>query len=256
MAFNVAAEAYDRFMGRYSTLLSSPLADVAGVQSGQRALDVGCGTGALTAELVARLGPGSVVAVDPSQQFVDTVRQRQPDVEVQLASAEALPFDDGQFDATLAQLVVHFMADPVAGIAEMARVTRPGGVVAACVWDYGGGQDPLSAFWAAARDLDPTVAGEDDLAGAREGHLAELFDAAGLQSVEATELWVSLEHPSFEAWWEPFTMGVGPAGKYLGGLEAEQRDIVREHARRRLPDAPFVVRARAWAARGLSAGRG
>ena len=131
MSFDVAAEAYDRFMGRYSRQLSPQLAELAGVDGGQRVLDVGCGPGALTAELVARVGTAAVSAVDPSEPFVEAARARNPGVEVVQASAEALPFPDRTFDAALAQLVVHFMRDPVAGLAEMARVTRRGGVVAA-----------------------------------------------------------------------------------------------------------------------------
>jgi len=144
MTFNVAAEAYDRFMGRYSVHLSPQMADLAQVRTGQRVLDVGCGPGALTAELVARLGPVSVTAVDPSPPFVEAARTRNPGARVEEASAEQLPFADGEFDAALAQLVVHFMADPVAGLAEMARVTRPGGAVAACVWNNAEGWEPFS----------------------------------------------------------------------------------------------------------------
>ena len=147
MSFDVAAESYDRFMGRYSVLLAPQLADLAGVRHGQRVLDVGSGPGALTAELVARLGASAVAAVEPSEPFVDAARTRNPGVDVRQAAAEQMPFVDGWFDAALAQLVVHFMADPVAGLTEMARVTRRDGVVAACVWDHAGGQGPLSSFW-------------------------------------------------------------------------------------------------------------
>src|SRR5687768_9158867 len=153
MSFDVAADAYDQFMGRYSRLLSPQLADLAGVQHGQRVLDVGCGPGALTAELVARLGPAAVSAVDPSEPFVAAARARHPGVDVSQASAEDLPFPDGGFDAALAQLVVHFMTDPVAGLTEMARVTRRDGVVVACVWDHAGGLGPLGLFWRAAHAL-------------------------------------------------------------------------------------------------------
>ena len=251
MTFNVAAEAYDRFMGRYSTGLSRQLADLAGVQAGQRVIDVGCGPGALTAELVARLGPEAVTAVDPSEPFVAAARARNPGVEVRSASAEHLPFADDAFDAALAQLVVHFMSDPVAGLAEMARVTRPGGVVAACVWDHAGGRGPVSVFWEAARALDPTANDESMLAGAREGHLSELSEAAGLRDIQETAISSSLEHPSFEEWWEPFTMGVGPAGVYANRLDPEHLAELREKCRGLLPPAPFVLIAQAWAVRGL-----
>lgn len=251
MTFNVAAEAYDRFMGRYSRLLSPQLADLAGVRGGQRALDVGCGPGALTAALVERLGPGSVSAVDPSEPFVAAARARNPGVDVRRASAEQLPFADRTFDAALAQLVVHFMSDPVAGLTEMARVTRQGGVVAACVWDHAGGHGPLAVFWQVAREMDPEVDDESQLAGTREGHLAELFEAAGLREIEETAHSVSLEHPTFDAWWEPFILGVGPAGSHVASLDAEGQAELRERCRALLPTAPFVITATAWATRGL-----
>jgi len=251
MSFDVAADAYDRYMGRYSRLLAPQLADFAGVRSGQRALDVGCGPGALTAELVARVGGPAVAAVDPSESFVLAARERNPGVEVLQATAEHLPFPALTFDAALAQLVVHFMPDPIRGLAEMARVTRREGVVAACVWDHGG-QGPLTLFWREARALDPEVDDESRLPGVREGHLAELFEAAGLHEIEDTVLWVSLEHATFEAWWEPFTKGVGPAGSFLASLSADRQVELRERCRAMVPKAPFVVRARAWAARGLA----
>jgi SAM-dependent methyltransferase len=252
MSFDVAPEAYDRFMGRYSLLLSPQLADLAGIRDGQRVLDVGCGPGALTAELVRRLEPAAVAAVDPSEPFVAAARARYPGVDVQQASAERLPFPDQSFDASLAQLVVHFMADPVAGLAEMARVTRRDGVVVACVWDHAGGGGPLSLFWQAARELDPDVHDESDLAGAREGHLAELFGAGGLHRIEASVVSASLEHSSFEEWWEPYTRGVGPAGAYVAALDPERQAELRETCRALIPSAPFVVTARAWAARGIA----
>ena len=252
MSFDVAPEAYDGFMGRYSVLLAPQLADLAGVRAGQRVIDVGSGPGALTGELVTRLGAGSVAAVDPSEPFVAAVRARYPGVEVHWASAEELPFPDRSFDAALAQLVVHFMADPVAGLAEMARVTRRDGVVAACVWDHAGGGGPLAEFWQAARTLDPAVDDESRLAGVREGHLAELFRAAGLHDIEDRTLSIRREHPTFEAWWEPFIRGAGPAGSYVAGLSVERQAELREACRALLPPAPFVLTARAWAARGLA----
>ena len=251
MSFDVAAASYDRFMGRYSLLLSAPLADLAGIASGQRVLDVGCGTGALTAELVARVGAANVAAVDPSGPFVEAAAARHPDVDVRRAPAEHLPFPDDTFDAAVAQLVVHFMADPVAGLAEMGRVTRPGGVVAACVWDHAGGQGPLSPLWDAARSIDADVHDESMLAGAREGHLVELFAAAGLREIEPDILSIHLEHPTFEDWWEPYTLGVGPAGAYVAGLDPQPREALREACHAALGDGPFSVTARAWAARGL-----
>lgn len=252
MSFDVAADAYDRFMGRYSRLLSSQMADLASVRDRQRVLDVGCGTGALTGELVARLGSAAVAAVDPSEPFVAATRERHPGVDVRRSPAEQLPFADATFDAALAQLVVHFMKDPVAGLAEMRRVTRRDGVVAACVWDHAGGEGPLAIFWDAARTLDPAIDGESHLAGAREGHLAELFESAGLRDVESTALSVRLEHATFDAWWEPFTRGVGPAGAYLASLDADRRITLRDECRRRVSSEPFTITAVAWGARGLA----
>jgi SAM-dependent methyltransferase len=250
VSFSVAADSYDRFMGRYSVPLAPLLADFAAVSGGQRVLDVGCGPGALTAELVSRLGPAAVSAVDPSEPFVEAARERHPGVSVERAPAEQLPFEDDEFDAALAQLVVHFMTDPVAGLREMVRVTREDGVVAACVWDHAGGKGPLSPFWVAARELDADAPDESQLAGAREGHLAELFRAAGMQDIEEDVLSVDVEHPSFEEWWEPYTLGVGPAGSFTTRLDAERQAQLRELCREQLPDAPFVLNARAWAARG------
>jgi SAM-dependent methyltransferase len=251
MSFDVAAEAYDEFMGRWSSPLAPQLADLAGVSAGLRVLDVGCGPGALMTELVARVGPAAVAAVDPSPAFVAAARARHPGVDVRQAAAELLPFRDGLFDAALAQLVVHFMEDPVAGLAEMARVTRPGGVVAACVWDYAGGRGPLGPFWRAARELDLEVSDESRLAGTGEGQLAGLLEASGLHGVEQTALSVSRDHSRFDDWWEPFTRGVGPAGSYVAGLPAQQQLALRERCRAMLPAGPFTVTAHAWAARGV-----
>ena len=251
MAFDVAADLYDRFMGRYSSQLSAGLAELAGVEARQRVLDVGCGPGVLTAELVRRVGPGRVAAVDPSEPFVEAARARHPGVDVRLGAAEDLPHADGTFDAALAQLVVHFMTDPVAGIAEMARVTRADGVVTASVWDLAGDRAPISPFWRAARALDPEAQDESRLAGARAGHLSELFAEAGLRDVEEVELSASVDHASFEDWWQPFTFGVGPAGAYARSLGDAELSELRDRCRSLLPEAPFTLTVFAWAARGL-----
>jgi SAM-dependent methyltransferase len=248
--FSVAAQAYDRYMGRYSQPLAPQFAAFAGVERGQRALDVGCGPGALTSELVGRLGAEAVAAVDPSESFVDAARERHPGVDVRLGAAERLPFDDGGFDVSLAQLVVHFMADPQEGLSEMTRVTREGGTVAACVWDHGGGEGPLSPFWRVACKFDPHANDESDLAGATSGDLGRLFRRVGLTEVEETVLSVSVEHASFDDWWEPFTFGVGPAGAYLAQLEPEHRDRLRDALRRGFPPDGLTLTPRAWAARG------
>jgi len=251
VSFDVAADAYDRFMGGWSRLLSAQFAHLAGVEPGTRVLDVGCGPGALTAELVRRLGPEDVAAVDPSQQFVEAARARHPGVAVRQASAEALPYPDDAFDAALAQLVVHFMSDPVGGLGEMARVTRPRGTVAACVWDYGGGRHPLWPFWEAVRALDPGAVDESRLAGARQGHLVELFEAAGLRELQEAELTATRHFASIDDWWQPFLSGVGPAGKYVASLSPERRAELRVRCRSMLPADSFEIVAVAWAARGV-----
>ena len=251
MGFDVAAEAYDHYMGRWSRQLAPQLVDVAGVRPGHQVIDVGCGPGALTEVLAARLGTTGVAAVDPSESFVSAARTRLPGVDVRQAPAERLPFDDGAFDASLASLVVHFMTDPVAGLAEMARVTRKGGVTAACVWDFEGGRGPLGPFWEAARELDATVVDESRLAGTRRGHLAELFAAAGLREIEEGSLSASREYASFDDWWEPFTQGVGPGGAYVAGLSEEHKGVLREQCRSKLPTSPFALTAVAWVARGI-----
>lgn len=250
MSFDVAADAYDAFMGRYSALLASQMADLGGIPAGGRVIDVGCGPGALTAELVRRVGAANVSAVDPSEPFVAAAQDRHRGVDVRRATAEELPYPAATFDAALAQLVVHFMSDPVAGIREMARVTRPGGAIVACVWDFAGGRSPLSAFWTAVRTMDPANDGEDRYAGARDGHLLEIFTTAGVHDVEQHVLEADLTHPRFEDWWDPFSRGVGPAGAYAKSLDDERRADLRERTRQLLAAGPFTIRARAWAARG------
>lgn len=243
VSFDVEAGAYDRFMGRFAGPLAVQFAGLLGVRPGLRVLDVGCGPGALTAELVRR--GASVSAVDPSGPFVAAVRDRLPGVDVRQAPAEALPYADATFDAAAAQLVVHFMADPVAGLAEMARVTRPGGPVAACVWDHAD-RGPLSVFWRAARDLDPAVRDESALAGATEGHLADLSVRAGLTVTEDTTLTVRVTFPTFAAWWDPFTLGVGPAGAHVAALSPAHRTALATRCAALLPPPPFTLPATTW----------
>ena len=270
MTFDVAAQAYGRFMGRYSGPLAALFADAAGVgppngTSGVgppngtagvsppgRVLDVGCGPGALTGELVRRLGPDAVSAIDPSPPFVAAIRERFPSLDVHLGVAEALPFPDDCFEACLAQLVVHFMSDAVAGLAQMRRVTRPGGVVGACVWDFAGAGDPLATFWRAVRELDPQARDESRLAGARAGHLGELCAAAGLTAIEQSTLTVAVRFATFEQWWDPFTLGVGPAGDHVRGLDEAARDALRARCAELQPEAPFEISASAWCVRALA----
>jgi SAM-dependent methyltransferase len=251
VGFQVSGAAYDRFMGRYSRTLAPQLADFAQIAPGQRVLDVGSGPGALTTELVARLGAAAVSAVEPSAPFVEALHERLPDVHVQQAGAEQLPFDDDAFDAALAQLVVHFMTDPVSGLRELARVTRPGGVVAASVWDHAGERSPIATLWTAARELDPDARDESDLAGAREGALQALFVEAGLDDVTVTEHEAAFRPATFEEWWEPFTLGVGPAGAYVTSLDEPPRTRLRDRCRELWPAAGPAV---AWVARGRVSG--
>ena len=246
MSFQVPAQAYGRFMGRFSEPLADQFVEVAGLTAGQRALDVGCGPGALTARLVAVAGEAGVSAVDPSEPFVAAARDRFPGVDITAGGAESLNFEDDTFDAAMAQLVVHFMRDPVAGLREMARVTRPGGVVAAAVWNHASSAGPLSLFWEVVRAVDPQAEGESDYAGVKEGDLAALFVAAGLDSLEESVLTVQVPFESFEQWWEPYMLGVGPAGEYVTGLDESRREALREECRRKVPEGAFTVEASAW----------
>ena len=248
MSFDVAADGYDRFMGRWSVPLAERFLDQAGVRVADHVLDVGCGPGALTAALTRRLGSAAVTAVDPSESFVAALRTRLPEVDARVAAAENLPFTDASFDVTLAQLVVHFMTDPEEGLREMGRVTRPGGTVGACVWDMAGGRSPVSAFWRAVREVDPTAPDESERAGVADGQLVALFRRAGFGHVEQATLSVRSSFPDAESWWYPFTLGVGPAGAYVAGLDLEHREALRRRCLERLPAAPFEVEAGAWVA--------
>ena len=249
MSFEASGEHYDRWVGRYLPELAPALADAAGVHAGQRALDLGCGPGGLTQELVARLGADAVAAIDPSASFVVACRERNPGVDVRLGMAEQLPFADSLFDVALASLVVPFMQDPVRGVREMARVAS---VVAACVWDYGEGMQMLRVFWEAAAAVDPKAPGETRLAGASAGDLGRLFGQARLGEIEEGALDVGADYADFNDWWEPFTYGIGPAGAYCASLDDEGRAAVREECRVRLgdPQGPFRAPARAWYAVG------
>jgi SAM-dependent methyltransferase len=252
--FQAPAEVYDRFVGRYSSGLARGMCTAAGIRPGQRALDVGCGSGALLLTLATILGEENVVGVDPSEPFLEAAQAKVPGARVVVGSAEALPFADGEFDATLAQLVINFLDDPKAGVAEMARVTRPGGVVAACVWDYADGMTLLKTFWEAALVVDPEGAKarmEHQMPFARPEELGELFGSS-VTGVEVSAIDIEASYDDFDDLWTPFLGGVGPAGSYAASLEAEPQSRLREEYFRRLgePDGRFTLPARAWCAVG------
>jgi len=248
MSFAVAAEAYDAFMGRFSVPLAVAFADLMRPQPGQRVLDVGSGPGALTAELLRR--GVRVTAVDPMEGFVATLLARHPEVEAHVAAAEQLPFADAAFDAAGAELVVHFMADPVAGLTEMRRVTRPGGLVAACVWDNAGEGSPLAPFWRAVRDCGHQVDDESGLAGSTDGAVADLMTRAGVADVRAGSVSTEVTFAAFDDYWEPFMSGVGPAGDHVATLDEAARAELRRRCHDILGPAPITLRAVAWSAVG------
>jgi SAM-dependent methyltransferase len=247
-------EHYDRFMGRYTPSLAAALADAAGVVNGQRVLDVGCGPGGLTSELAARTGAERVAAIDPASQFVAACAARNPGVDAREGIAEQLPWEDGAFDAALSCLVVGFMRDADRGVREMARVTRPKGTVAACMWDIaGGGMTMLQIFWSVMRDLQPAVRGEEQRPGTSEGDIADRLERAGLTGVTGGALNANADYTGFDDFWDPLTLAVGPAGQALASLQPEERAAVREGCRALVPEGRFSLDARAWYASGAVA---
>jgi SAM-dependent methyltransferase len=249
--FRTSADAYDRHIGRYGPALAAELIARAGLEPGSRALDVGCGPGALTAALAGVLGADNVAAVDPSEPFAKACAERVPGVRVELAAAEALPFPDASFDAALSQLVINFMTDAPAGVGEMRRVTRPGGTVAAAVWDYAEGMTLLRRFWDAAVALDPAAAPLDEgrsMPYCRPDELERLWRDARLEDVRTGELVVEAGYEGFDDLWRPLESGVGPSGAYAAGLPSDDRDRLREELRRRLAvgEEPFRLMGRAW----------
>ncbi|HET8653734.1 MAG TPA: class I SAM-dependent methyltransferase [Gaiellaceae bacterium] len=255
--FSGPAEVYDRFVGRYSPGLARGMCNLADVRPGQRALDVGCGSGALVLALAAALGEENVAGVDPSEPFVEAARAKVPGARIVVGSAEALPFADGEFDATLSQLVVNFLDDPEAGVREMARVTRPGGVVAGAVWDYGGGMTMLRTFWESAAALDPERAAphveQHTMRFSRPEELGDLWRSS-LTGVTVSAVDVEASYEDFDDLWAPFLTGVGPAGAYTESLDADGQAELRDELARRLgsPTGPFTLSARAWCAVGTT----
>ena len=252
-SFRVTGGAYDSFMGRYSQPLAVRFADAAGVAHGQRALDVGCGPGALTGVLVDRLGVDAVAACDPSEPFLAACTERHPGVLVRQGRAEAIPFDDDAFDCALAQLVLHFVSDPDRAAAELRRVVRPGGVVGACVWDFDDGMEMLRTFWDAALAVDPNAPDEArTMRFGRPGELVELFDSAGLEDVTETTLDVASTYTGFDELWSGYLAGVGPAGSYCVSLADDVRVRVERELFDRLgaPTGPVTLSAVARCALG------
>lgn len=250
--FDTPATVYDRFVGRYAPALAEAMLTTAGVSAGMRVLDVGCGPGALASRAAEVVGPENVAAVEPSEPFAEACRERVPGADVRVGPAESLPFGDASFDAALAQLVVNFMADAPRGVSEMTRVVKPGGAVAACVWDYAGEMRLLRAFWDAAEVVDPGGGPDEGLMPySRPDELGALLSDAGLD-VEVSALVVEASYDDFDDLWAPFLLGIGPAGAYCASLAPELQGAVREELRSRLggPERPFTLSARAWCAIG------
>lgn len=251
--FQTTGEAYDAFMGRYSRPLALSFADVAGVEPGMTALDVGCGPGALTGVLVHRLGADSVSAIDPSPTFVADCARRHPGVDVRDGRAEALPFGDACVDRSLAQLVLHFVSDPTAAATEMRRVVRSGGSVAACVWDFEVEMEMLRAFWDAALAVDSEAPDEArTLRFGAPGEIADLFGQAGLIDVVESRLVVTSTYADFDELWAGFLAGIGPAGAFCVALDDAHRAKLRGEMFERLgaPSGSFTLSATALSAIG------
>ncbi len=253
---------YERFMGRWSRALGHELVRFADLPEGARVLDVGCGTGCLTDAVLADAHPAEVVGVDPSPSFVVYTRERVKDARARFETGDArdLPFRDGTFDCAAAMLVLNFVPEPERAAAEMRRVTRAGGRLAACVWDYGGGMTMLNRFWEAAVAVDPAAATlvEDRMVLSREGDLAALWRAAGLEDVRDGALTIETRFESFRDYWEPFLIGIGPAGGYATSLAPEQQRALAQRLQATLwedrPDQPRAFPALAWAVRGTVPG--
>jgi SAM-dependent methyltransferase len=252
------SEAYERFMGRWSRQLAVPFVAFAGVQPGDDVLDVGSGTGALTAAVLAETDSGRVVGIDPSSAYVDYARTRTKSERVTFEEGDGqqLRFPAGEFDKTLSLLVINFIPDPSKAVTEMTRVTRPGGVVAAAVWDYGDGMEMLRAFWDEAVALDPSSESRDErhMPLSRPGELTTLWRQRGLADVVETPLVIELSFDSFDDFWSPFLERQGPAGAYVASLSNARQQMLRDRLRKRLaadPGSSFRLTARAWAVKGV-----
>jgi SAM-dependent methyltransferase len=253
-----AGDAYERFMGGWSRALAPLLVRFAGVRDGDAVLDVGSGTGALASAVAAAASSSPIVGVDPAATFVAFAQARHPEdlVRFEVGDAQQLRFADGSFDRTLSLLMLNFLPDPEKGLAEMIRVTRPSGTVAAAVWDYGQGMEMLRVFWDEAIALNPHLDARDErhMRFSRRGELGALWREHRLLDVVEDALTIETRFSSFDDYWSPFLERQGPAGAYVATLSANDREQLRLNLRRRLlgegPDRPIVLGARAWAVRG------
>ena len=252
------AQAFERFMGRWSRRLAPLLARFAGVRDGDAVLDVGSGTGALAAAVAAMAPSSRIAGVDPAAAYVALAQSRHggPCIHFEVGSAQQMPFETARFDRTLALLVLNFIPDVRQALGEMKRVTKPKGTIAAAVWDYGGGMEMLRAFWDEAVALAPASAAKDErnLPLCRRGDLAALWREHGLQDVVEEALTIETRFASFDDFWAPFLERQGPAGAYTASLSVDDREALRLRLHRRLlgmgPDKAIVMQARAWAVRG------
>ena len=253
MSFDASRGSYDRYMGRYSNQLAHVFADFAVVPPDAAVLDVGCGPGALTEVLAARTDPSNVAAADPSEQFVAACNERVPDADIRQGSASELPWADDSFDLVVSQLVLNFLPDADAGLREMCRVTRPGGTVAACTWDYRGRMQMLRTFWDAAMTLDPHAPGEQTtMPFCSQDELVAAWQSHGLRDISSADLEVTTTYEDFEDYWLPFTLGVGPGGAYATSLDADSLDRLKDACFEQLgsPAGSFDLTAVAVAVRG------
>ena len=253
--FAGAADEYDRFMGRFSEPLAPLFADFAGLQDDMRVADVGCGPGALTAELAARVGAHRVAGVDPAAHFVAACRARVPGADIREGTAEHLPWEDGSFGAALSQLVFGFIAEPDLAVAEMRRVVQPGGVIAASMW-AAGKMALLGTFWGAASSVagDGADAGEHRIRLRTREEWEQLTLRAGLEDVRIHLLEVEAHYTGFDDFWASVETAVGPIALFLASLDDERRERVSDECRRRLgdPSGSFTLPAAAWALRGTT----
>ncbi len=256
------SDAYEYYIGRWSVRLAPLFMEFAGVREGERVLDVGCGTGALSRAVLDATRSSEVVGVDPSESFTEYARERcaGPRAAFDVGNALDLCYPDSSFDKSLSMLVFHFIPEGGKAAGEMRRVTRQGGTVAACTWDGGGGMELGSSLREEARKLDPASNEilEENMCHNRQGQLPGAWNAAGLENVEETSLDIQLDLTSFDDYWLPYLGGVGRQGTYVKQLSSEGRDALREALRERfLPggeDGPFTLGARAWAVRGTVPG--